>query len=242
MVQPVTVSIVVVAHDEERHIRRCLRSLEAQTLIPSDCEIVLVTHDCSDRTEAIAAEFPSVRVVPFRGPAGPVFARMEGFAQAGGEIVACIDGDCVAEPFWLAELTRPLQNPAISAVGGITIFHGNWFVWLGSYVIFYLANGRARSLLSIFIPKLHYPVFWGTSFACRRLDYHRIGGFAPLLDLRARLALPEWAEGFYLSLKLWQIGAIVFTRHPARTQPRSKTANAKASFASGDSNAASDFY
>jgi hypothetical protein len=109
-------------------------------------------------------------------------------------------------------------------------------------VIFYLANGRARSLLSIFIPKLHYPVFWGTSFACRRLDYHRIGGFAPLLDLRARLALPEWAEGFYLSLKLWQIGAIVFTRHPARTQPRSKTANAKASFASGDSNAASDFY
>jgi hypothetical protein len=147
-------------------------------------------------------------------PRAPSLRAWKVFAQAGGEIVACIDGDCVAEPFWLAELTRPLQNPAISAVGGITIFHGNWFVWLGSYVIFYLANGQARSLLSIFIPKLHYPVFWGTSFACRRLDYQRVGGFASLLDLRARLALPEWAEDFYLSLKLWQIGAIVFTRRP----------------------------
>lgn len=224
MQQP-SISIVAIAHNEERHIRDCLRSLERQALRPARGEIIVVAHNCTDRTEAIVAAFPAVRLVRLRGPAGPVYARMKGFAEARGEIVACLDGDCIAEPHWLSDLVEPLANQGTAAVGGVTIFHGNWFAWLGSYAIFYLANRWGRRPLSALIPKLRYPVFWGTSFACRRADYHRIGGLEPLLELRRRLMLPEWAEDFYLSLKFWQIGNVAFTRRPvAHAASKQRTA------------------
>ena len=225
---PPGISVVVIAHDEERHIRECLASVLAQTIAASEYEIILVAHNCRDRTAAIAREFGEVRVVPLDAPAGPVYARIEGFAQASGAIVACIDGDCVAEPHWLADLVAPLRDPAISAVGGVTIFHGNWFVWLGSYVVFYVANRWPGRLFARFVPKLRYPVFWGTSFACRRADYRRVGGLEPALDLHRRFALAECAEDFYLSLKFWQIGAIAFTRWPvahATSKQRSAVAS-----------------
>jgi hypothetical protein len=51
---------------------------------------------------------------------------------------------------------------------------------------------------------------WGSNFACRKSDYEKVGGIAPILELRKTLPLHFWAEDFYLSLALMQVGKIHF--------------------------------
>lgn len=51
------VSVIVAAHDEERYIGRCLRSLLAQRFPRSQFEIVVVDDGSTDRTAAILETF-----------------------------------------------------------------------------------------------------------------------------------------------------------------------------------------
>lgn len=58
------VSVIVAAHNEERFIGRCLRSLLAQRFSREKYEIVVVNDGSSDRTSSILASFGSdIRVV-----------------------------------------------------------------------------------------------------------------------------------------------------------------------------------
>jgi glycosyltransferase involved in cell wall biosynthesis len=54
-------SVIVCAFNEERYVEACLHSLPAQSR-PAD-EILLVNDASTDRTAALAAAIPGVRVV-----------------------------------------------------------------------------------------------------------------------------------------------------------------------------------
>ena len=57
-------SVIVAAHDEERYIGRCLRSLLAQRFARSQFEIVVVDDGSTDRTSAILETFGAdIRVI-----------------------------------------------------------------------------------------------------------------------------------------------------------------------------------
>lgn len=201
------VSVVVVAHNEERHIARCLSSVFAQTLAPA--EVLVVAHNCTDATEAIVHEqFPQARVVRLAGPSGTVYAHERGFAEAAFDVTAHLDGDaCARDGRWLAELVAPLSDPSVAAVAGVAIYHGNWFVRLGSWVHFNLLYGWLNPLLRLVVPKLRQTVFWSSSYACRKSDYQKVGGLTPLIA--GRRAGDEWCEDFYLSHRLRTLGHIV---------------------------------
>lgn len=53
-------TILIIAHNEALHIAECLESIEKQTVVPD--EIILVAHNCTDDTVAIAKNFPNVRI------------------------------------------------------------------------------------------------------------------------------------------------------------------------------------
>jgi glycosyltransferase involved in cell wall biosynthesis len=120
----VRTSIVVVAHNEGRHIGRCLESLSSQEEKPG--EIILVAHNCSDETLAVAGQFPAVRVVRLTGHVGTVFAHQRG------------------------------TRPEIVAVTNPTLFGGNAFIWLTTRLYFYLGYGLFYPLLQPFIPQLQF--------------------------------------------------------------------------------------
>ncbi len=91
------VSVVVVAYNQGRWLRRCIESVLRQTL---DAIEIVVVDDCScddtaDVIEAIAKE--EVRVVPRRtaANAGPAAARHLGFEAARADFVATLDADDV---------------------------------------------------------------------------------------------------------------------------------------------------
>lgn len=92
------VSIVIPAHNEERHLRACLDAIAAQT-VPV-YEVVVADNNSTDGTVALAREYAFVKVVK-EPRQGRVYARNKGFDAADGDIIGRIDADIVLPPDWV---------------------------------------------------------------------------------------------------------------------------------------------
>lgn len=213
-----TTSVLIIAHNEERDIKRCIESVLNQTQKPD--EVVLIAHNCTDATETIARTFP-VSVVSFNGPEGIPYARIKGFEVVKGDIVACIDGDAFADRTWLHHLTAPLlKNKQTTLVAGYTIITNSGWSRVTSWWQF-VVNRK------IFKSKQHR-FAWGSNVACRKADYEKVGGLTPILSLKENLGLHFYAVDVYLSLALQQLGTMhvaitakVFTTLPSwKLDPR----------------------
>lgn len=195
-------SVLVIAHDEERYIGACLASVLDQTRTAD--QIVLIAHNCTDRTEAVAREYPGVRVVPYEGPAGAIQARIRGFEEVTGDIVLCTDGDSQVPRAWVERLSQPFADERIAGVSGVVAITG--VASRNALTTFW--NFHAVWLAGPFIPAIRPWPFWGASFGVRRSAYERIGGLAPLLEIREKLALATCPDDFYLSIRLRQAGRV----------------------------------
>lgn len=193
------ISVVICAHNEETNLPRCLKSVLKQD--PQPLEVLVVAHNCTDKTAEIARAY-GARVVELGDPPGLVYARQAGFEAARGEIIASIDADSEAfNHSWLRKLTAPLQNPAIAGTGGFVLLHPGFRIHLTSLGFFYIRR--------LFDPRFHF-YFWGPNFACRKKDFEKVGGLKPFFELKPKLNLTWWADDLYLSLALEKLGRIVF--------------------------------
>lgn len=94
-----TVSVVIPAKNEEKHLPRCLASLARQTYPRDKVEIIVVDNGSTDRTREIAEGF-GARVL--RDDASNVSGlRNRGAAISTGEVLAFVDADCEAAPDWI---------------------------------------------------------------------------------------------------------------------------------------------
>ncbi len=114
--QPQLVTVVVCAFNAEHTLEPCLQSLAS--LAYPGFEVVVIDDGSTDRTARIADEFvgPSVRVI-HQENRGLSAARNRGIEEAGGEVVAFTDADCVVDPDWLTYLVGKLSEGRV-AVGG----------------------------------------------------------------------------------------------------------------------------
>jgi len=194
-----SISVLIVAHNEEKYIEKCLNSIKNQTKKPD--EVVLVAHNCSDNTIEIAKRFPFVNIIEYSGPKGTPYARIRGFELVKGDIVACIDGDSYASPEWLERIVKPLENQSIAGVGGM--------IWYPKTILANLSSISFFFLEKYFRSTYHF-YFWGANFACRKEDYKRVGGLVPLITLKDDLGLHFFPDDAYLSCALSNIGTISF--------------------------------
>ena len=109
-------TVVVPVRNGEATLPDALASLIALDYPPDRHEILVVDNDSSDHTAEIIRAHP-VRYLhePRRGVSN---ARNRGIAEARGELIAFIDGDCVADPVWLRELVAPFDDPEVGCVAG----------------------------------------------------------------------------------------------------------------------------
>lgn len=113
-------SVVVTVRNEEENIDGLLDSLVTQE---GPEEIVVVDAGSEDRTvpivEGYTRQYPFVRLAHHGGTRGE--GRNHGVSLAKGEAVAFIDGDCIANPFWLRFLRESLRDAPIAAGRTIAI-------------------------------------------------------------------------------------------------------------------------
>jgi len=118
-----TVTIALPVLNEEVHLDRTLDSIEAQTY-PRIVEVLVADGGSGDRTRAIAAARPGVRVID-----NPGVTQAAGLnrilASARGEIIVRVDGHCMLASDYVARCVEALDRTAAALVGGPMVPEGD---------------------------------------------------------------------------------------------------------------------
>ena len=183
-------SVLIIAHNEEEMVGKCLNSVVNQIVKPN--EIILVAHNCIDKTIEVAQEFKDIKIIKFNGPVGTVFPRIEGLEHISKEsdVVFCLDGDCIAEKNWTEELLKIL-NPNNILVGTYIKFKGDLFLLLSN--IFNRIKSKSSGEKAT-------RWLWGGSFAFWNKDKELIKNtLLKTIDLSSKLRLSRNPEDFLLA-------------------------------------------
>jgi hypothetical protein len=111
-----TISVLVPVRNGERTIGACVSALLVQSYPRDRFEIIVIDNASTDRTREVIAGYP-VRYA-YEPAVGRSHARNRGIGESTAEIVAFIDGDCIADRDWLAELAGAFAREPVSAVAG----------------------------------------------------------------------------------------------------------------------------
>ncbi|MEK7153660.1 MAG: glycosyltransferase family 2 protein [Patescibacteria group bacterium] len=162
------VSIVIPAHNEERHLQLCLEAIAAQAVPPF--EAIVVNNNSTDQTAKVARSFPFVRIVTEPNQ-GIVHARNTGFDTAKGDIIGRIDADIQLPPQWVAHVQAFYADGA----------HANQ-AWSGTGYFYNVHLPRlvswAYGLFAFRLNKVltgHYTL-WGSNMAITQEQWEKVRG------------------------------------------------------------------
>ncbi|HEU4913879.1 MAG TPA: glycosyltransferase family A protein [Candidatus Saccharimonadales bacterium] len=194
-----SVSIVIPARNEERHLGACLEAIARQTVAPY--EVIVVDNNSTDKTAAITSRYPFVVVVD-EEKEGIVHARDAGFDAASGDIIGRIDADIKLPPTWVEHVQGFYGNPGNASSAWVSpgFFYNVRLPRLVSGAYTLMAFGLNKVLLG------HYSL-WGSSMAitaqqwakvrkktCRQTDIHE--------DLDLAMHLHEAGFGIHLDRRI----------------------------------------
>jgi len=198
------ISVIIIAHNEEKYIEECILSVINQTKKAD--EIILIAHNCNDKTIEIASSYnKEITLINYEGPFGIVHARVKGLSNVSGDIILCIDGDSKAKNNWVEEMTQLLNSNNnnilvaswVKLKGTLLGFFYNYFSKL-----LFRSNGY-KSLRKV----------WGPSFAFSGKDIEKVRLiFLESLKLSKQLGLSRNPEDYWLALFMSEFGDIEITK------------------------------
>ena len=117
-----TVSIGVMAYNEEKIIRQCLSALQKQELGGHNLEqIVVVSSGSTDLTDPIVREMAEkdkrIRLIVQPSRMGKASAINEYLAISKGDIAIIESADTITEPATIKELVEPFHDPQVGMCG-----------------------------------------------------------------------------------------------------------------------------
>lgn len=112
-------SVVLIAHNEERHILGCLWSL-VDNICNFPVEIIVVSNNSTDATEQILKEVGAIWYNEEKK--GPGYARQCGLNYARGKFHICIDSDTLYPPYYIATHINYLKETDIVCTYGFWSF------------------------------------------------------------------------------------------------------------------------
>ncbi len=152
-------SLIIPVYNEERHIRKCLDAVAAQTVMPD--EVIVVDNNSTDATVAIAREYDFVKVIQEKRQ-GRGYARSRGFSAARGDIIGRIDADSRIQRDWVFVVKRAFEHD--SELGGITGY--GWAVVLPG-TLFIRSLLMSRSYFWFVHAQFRTVTMWGANMAIR---------------------------------------------------------------------------
>nr|WP_320038343.1 glycosyltransferase family A protein [uncultured Bacteroides sp.] len=113
------VSVVAIAHNEEKRILSCLWSL-SENICDFPIEIIVVNNNSTDRTTEV---LDLCGVKWFDEPKkGPGHARQCGLNNAKGKFYICIDADTLYPPHYIQTMIDKLRKPEVACVFSLWSF------------------------------------------------------------------------------------------------------------------------
>ena len=109
------VSVVIPHFNQIAALKECLYALRKQSFPVGKFEILVVDNGSSEDLEPLKKEFFEVRFFTEKAR-GAAHARNKALENSYGEIIAFTDADCIAEPDWIENAVKALEN--VDIVGG----------------------------------------------------------------------------------------------------------------------------
>ncbi len=191
-------SVLIIAHNEEKYIEKCITSILNQNEKPD--EIVLVAHNCADKTVEISKKYP-IKIIEFKGETGIIQARLKGIENLSGDIILCIDGDSCAEKNWIEEMKKLFQKNVV-LIGSYVKLSGGIFNSIGNFFN-KLSCTKSNNAT-------HW--IWGPSFGFLGKDKDKIQtGFLKSIEIREKLKLSRDVDDYMLGLFIKRYGDIRIT-------------------------------
>lgn len=157
------ISVIVPAHNEEKYVARCIRSIKkSAAYYGGNVEIIIVCNRCTDRTAEIAENY-GARVI-FNEDRCIAKVRNAGISAAGGDVIVTIDCDNRMTKGTLKEIVH-LLNTGKYIGGGAPIRFERYSVPL------FLNDLMCR--IGFGITGLYCGIFWA-----EKTTFQAIGGFA----------------------------------------------------------------
>jgi glycosyltransferase involved in cell wall biosynthesis len=210
--EQVTVSFVVPAYNEEKHLPETLTAVLAE-IRRTGCaaEVIVVNNASTDRTGELAASFPGVIVVD-EPEKGLVQARRAGFVRASGDLIANVDADTIVTEGWLDRVLHEFRrHPRMVALSGPYIYYDVSKGARAAVRAFYVM-GYGFYVLNRFVLR-NGSMLQGGNFVVRRTALEQIGGYNPLYSF--------YGEDTDLACRLNAVGAVKFSfRLPALSSGR----------------------
>lgn len=115
------VTLYIPAYNVSAYLEKVIAAVMKQTY-PIE-EVLVIDDGSTDSTASIAESLSGKTTYPLRlvrhtGNYGLSATRNTGFREAGTDFVASLDGDCVADDWWLASLMANFTDATIAGVGG----------------------------------------------------------------------------------------------------------------------------
>jgi cellulose synthase/poly-beta-1,6-N-acetylglucosamine synthase-like glycosyltransferase len=181
-----SVSVIVAARNEEKHLPACLEALSHLEYPAEKLQIILVNDASTDSSAQIIQTFCSskscfhfveLRAGEKRKP-GKAGALLAGIERSSGEIICVTDADCLPPPTWIRGLVS-LFHPRVGMVGGFTVMEPAQTVIQSIQALDWILLLSAASAVSLF----NRPISWvGNNLAFRRQAYEQVGGYVRLDD------------------------------------------------------------
>jgi glycosyltransferase involved in cell wall biosynthesis len=201
-----SVSLVIPAYNEERHLVACLDAIAVQIVRPD--EVIVVDNNSTDDTVCIAESYSFVKLIHVQEK-GVVFSRNAGFNAATCDIIGRIDADTTLPPNWVDYVQSFFADSAH--------VHN---AWTGGP---YFYNVRLPRLVSGTYSLLAFRsnqlfagsyTLWGSNMAIWRADWERV---ASSVHVR-----PDIHEDLDLAIHLKQLGVKICydSKLKVRTQLR----------------------
>ncbi len=120
------VSVVIPVYKRTEWLKRCLQSLNKQTL-KEEFEIIIVDDGSPNQgeiTEIIEGVKirKNIHIIFLRQQnRGPAAARNYGISKSSGKIICFLDDDSIASTTWLEHITRPIMESKADFVSGKTL-------------------------------------------------------------------------------------------------------------------------
>ncbi len=187
------ISVVVPAFNEERLLRKCLRSLKNQDFT-GGFEVIVVDNGSEDNTAQIARSM-GVKVIACSRK-GVSYARQKGADTARGDIIVQADADTIYPRWWLCRIQKQFNShPGTIAVAG-TFRYKNPPWW--AFVEYFLRT--FSNLLSVLLFGRPF-IISGANFAFSERAFMQIKGY----DQNAYSS-----DQFDISTRLSKLGKIIY--------------------------------
>ncbi len=195
-----TVSIIVPAFNESKYIETCIQSLLELDYPKELIDITVVDNGSTDDTVLKASQYPITVLSKLGGKVGGV--RNYGAEKTKGNILAFIDGDCIAGIGWLSLSVKKLADGSCGAVGGNYLLRENpsWVeeAWV-------LDNTAQENPVTSLV---------GGSFLISREVFQSLGGFDELINAGEDTKLTKQVLSLGLGVEFVKESAVIHLGYP----------------------------